>query len=200
MNEKKPGDVTEQANAFTEERNRGAARASIRDAKTKLKSELDEGLEESFPASDPLSATRPGGPVEDAREHARPGAAEDAAAIRALVAEWMRATRAGDTAAILALMTDDVVFTVPGQEPFGKEAFAAAAAGQKGMEIEGSAEVKELKLLGDWAFTRVFIRVAMTQPGAAPVRRSGYTLTILNKGADGKWRIARDANMLAPEG
>lgn len=37
----------------------------------------------------------------------------------------------------------------------------------------------------------------MTPPGGAPLRRSGYTLTILRKEADGQWRLARDANLLA---
>jgi len=32
-----------------------------------------------------------------------------------------------------------------------------------------------------------------------PVRRSGYTLTILRKERDGRWRLARDANLLAAE-
>jgi hypothetical protein len=36
----------------------------------------------------------------------------------------------------------------------------------------------------------------MTPPGAAPMRRAGYTLTILRK-EQGKWRLARDANLLA---
>lgn len=128
----------------------------------------------------------------------------DDQAIRALVQEWMRATRDGDAEAVLGLMTDDAVFTVPGQEPFGREAFAAAA-DQPDMKIDGSAEVKEVKILGEtdegrWAIARVFIRIAMTPPGApAPVRRSGYTLSLLRRGQDGKWRIARDANMLAPD-
>jgi uncharacterized protein (TIGR02246 family) len=42
---------------------------------------------------------------------------EDERAIRDLVAAWMAASRAGDTAAVLALMTDDVVFLTPGRSP-----------------------------------------------------------------------------------
>jgi ketosteroid isomerase-like protein len=37
----------------------------------------------------------------------------------------------------------------------------------------------------------------MTPPGGKPVRRAGYTLTILRKEPDGRWRLARDANLLA---
>lgn len=39
----------------------------------------------------------------------------------------MTASKAGDIATTLSLMTDDVIFMVPGQEPFGKEAFSAAS-------------------------------------------------------------------------
>ena len=46
--------------------------------------------------------------------------------IRELVATWMAATKAGDLATVLSLMTDDVVFLVAGNEPFGKQQFAAA--------------------------------------------------------------------------
>ena len=47
--------------------------------------------------------------------------ANDERAIRELVATWMAASRAGNTAKVLSLMADDVVFQVPGREPFGKE-------------------------------------------------------------------------------
>lgn len=50
---------------------------------------------------------------------------EDEAAIRALIERWFAASKAGDTASLLDLMTDDVVFMTPGREPFGKTEFAA---------------------------------------------------------------------------
>jgi len=123
----------------------------------------------------------------------------DEQAIRSLVDRWMAATRAADLEAVLGLMTDDVVFSVPGQEPFGKEAFAAASRGMAGMTIEGTSEIVELQVLGDWAFVRTHIRLAVTPGTGAAVRRSGYTLSILRKGGDGQWRIAREANMVATE-
>jgi ketosteroid isomerase-like protein len=39
--------------------------------------------------------------------------------------------------------------------------------------------------------------MTITPPGGAPMRRAGYTLTILRKGSDGRWRLARDANLLS---
>src|SRR5947209_15788168 len=61
----------------------------------------------------------------------------DEQAIRDLVSTWMSATKAGDTETVLSLMSDDVVFMVPGGEPFGKEAFAAASNLMKGATFDG---------------------------------------------------------------
>lgn len=41
----------------------------------------------------------------------------DERAIRDLIATWMKASQAGDLETVLGLMTDDVVFMVPGREP-----------------------------------------------------------------------------------
>jgi uncharacterized protein (TIGR02246 family) len=123
----------------------------------------------------------------------------DERAIRSVIETWMTATRTGDTATVLSLMTDDVVFMTPGREPFGKDAFAAASADMQGVSIDGNSEIVEVKVLGGWAFARSHITVTMTRPGAAPIRRSGYTLTLFQRGADGKWRLARDANLLTQD-
>ena len=50
--------------------------------------------------------------------------------IRELVAKWMKATKEGDSETVLGLMADDAVFIVPGEKPFGKDAFASAAKSQ----------------------------------------------------------------------
>jgi uncharacterized protein (TIGR02246 family) len=122
---------------------------------------------------------------------------DDERAIRELVATWMAASKAGDHDTVLSLMTDDVVFMVPGREPFGKEAFAAASKGMQGMRLEGRADIVELEVLGNWAWLRNKLEVTVVPPGGAPTTRSGYTLTILRREADGRWRLARDANLLA---
>jgi uncharacterized protein (TIGR02246 family) len=124
---------------------------------------------------------------------------EDERAIRDLVAKWMEASQAGDTETVLRLMTDDAVFLVPGREPFGKQAFAAASENMEGVRIEGSSEIRELKVLGSWAYLRGYLRVAMTPPGGNTVRRAGYTLSIFHKQPDGRWLLARDANLLTAE-
>ncbi|MBO0764446.1 MAG: SgcJ/EcaC family oxidoreductase [Hyphomicrobiaceae bacterium] len=122
---------------------------------------------------------------------------EDERAIRELIATWMAASRAGDHDTVLGLMTDDVVFMVPGREPFGKAAFAAASKSAGPALIEGTSDIVELKVLGDWAYLRNHLKLTITPPGGTATTRSGFTLTVLRKEADGKWRLARDANLLS---
>ena len=124
---------------------------------------------------------------------------DDERAIRELVARWMAASQAGDTQTVLSLMTDDVVFMVPGREPFGKQEFAAASQGMQDVRIEGRSDIRELRVLGDWAYLRSYLEVSVTPPGGNSVRRAGYTLTILRKQPDGRWLLARDANLLNPQ-
>ena len=121
---------------------------------------------------------------------------DDEQAIRTLVATWMSASKAGDLATVLNLMTDDVVFLVPGQKPFGKAEFTAASASMKDMQIEGTSNIQELQIVGNWAYLRNQIEMVVTSPRGDAIRRAGQTLTILQKGLDGKWRLSRDANLL----
>ena len=125
-----------------------------------------------------------------------PDASDDERAIRTVVERWMAASKAGDTATVLELMTDDVIFMTPGREPFGKEQFRTSAEGMKGMEIDGRAEVLEIEVLGDQAWIRNRLDLTITPQGGAPARRHGYTLTVLKKGDDGRWRLFRDANLV----
>ena len=126
------------------------------------------------------------------------GMTEDEQAIRQVVASWMEASQTGDAATVLSLMTDDVVFMVPGQEPFGREAFEAAAGepDETRPQIDGTNEIVEIQILGNWSFTRNFIDLHITPPTGEVTRRAGYTLTLFRKEEDGSWRLARDANLL----
>jgi uncharacterized protein (TIGR02246 family) len=121
---------------------------------------------------------------------------DDEKAIRAFVQDWFAASRSGDIDAIIALMEEDAVFMSPGAEPFGRDAFKAMAAQMKHMQLDMQSDILEIKILGDWAFFRSRLQVGVTPPGGKTLRRAGQTLTILRKGDDGAWRLARDANML----
>ena len=121
--------------------------------------------------------------------------------IRELVAAWMAATKSGDVDTVLGLMADDVVFLVPGREPMRKGEFAAAARAQASgtaPKFDGTSDIQEIQVAGDWAFMWTRLRVVATPPdGAPPIERAGHTLTVLRKQA-GRWLLARDANLLAP--
>jgi uncharacterized protein (TIGR02246 family) len=121
--------------------------------------------------------------------------------LRHLVSTWMAATKAGDTDTVLSLMSEDVIFLLPGRPPMRKSDFAAAAraqAAQAAPAIDGTSEIQEIKVVGDWAFMWTRLRVVATPPdGSPPIERAGHTLTILHK-QNGKWVLARDANLLAP--
>jgi uncharacterized protein (TIGR02246 family) len=96
---------------------------------------------------------------------------DDERAIRTLVETWMAASRSGDLTMVLSLMADDMIFMVPGREPFGKDAFAANSAAMKDVRIDGRSEIVELQVLDRWAFLRNHIDVTMTRPGAGRATR-----------------------------
>ena len=120
--------------------------------------------------------------------------------IRALIAAWADATRVGDLAAILNLMTEDVVFLTPGNAPMRRKDFIGAFKSLAGsVEIDGRSNIQEITVTGDVAVCWNLIEVKITpQEGGTTVKRAGNTLTVLRRDSDGKWRIWRDANMLAP--
>jgi uncharacterized protein (TIGR02246 family) len=125
----------------------------------------------------------------------------DETQIRQLINTWMEATSAGDVDTILTLMTEDVVFLVPGQPPMRKRDFAAVARAQSGHtapKIDGTSEIQEIMVVNDWAFMWTKLTVVVTpSDGSASIERTGHTLTILKK-ENGKWLLARDANLLSP--
>jgi uncharacterized protein (TIGR02246 family) len=117
--------------------------------------------------------------------------------IRELVARWMAATKAGDIQTVLSLMTEDVVFLVPGHPPMiGKAAYASASAGQGPMQFDGASEIREIKIFGEWAFMWQKLTVVVTPPSGKKMTRSGHTLSVFKKEKN-KWLLARDANLLS---
>jgi uncharacterized protein (TIGR02246 family) len=118
--------------------------------------------------------------------------------IRDLVHTWLAASEKGDLTTMLNLLADDVIFMVPGKEPFGKETFAQNYEQLKDTKMETTSDIQEIKILGEWAWMRNFLRVTFTPTGGESTEHSGYILTILRKNSDGRWVIARDANLLMP--
>jgi uncharacterized protein (TIGR02246 family) len=126
----------------------------------------------------------------------------DEQAIRDLVANWLRATIAGDLPRLLNLMSEDVVFLAPGQPPLrGKEAFTTAFKSALGhVRINATSEIQEIRVENGMAYCWAYFSVTATPLDGSPAkRRNGHTLTILRRTRLGSWVLTRDANMLALE-
>lgn len=125
----------------------------------------------------------------------------DEAQIRNLVSTWMTATKSGDAETVLSLIAEDAIFLIAGQPVMRKSDFAAAANAQSSEQapkFDGTSEIQEIKVLGDWAFMWAKLTVVVTPTGGGKaITRAGHTLSILKK-EPGGWVLARDANMLAP--
>ena len=120
----------------------------------------------------------------------------DEAAIRELMARWRRLSSQGDVDGLLDLLTDDVVFLTPNNAPMGKEQFEQGFRGFSAKaSIDPQQEVKDLRVSGDLAYAWSHLRVTFTQQGSKPVVTEGNVLTVLRKDG-GRWRIARDANLM----
>jgi uncharacterized protein (TIGR02246 family) len=119
--------------------------------------------------------------------------------IRRLIDSWIAASNARDVPTLMDMLTDDVIFMTPGRAPFGKAEFAADVERMKGVAIDARAEVQEIEVFGARAYIRNHIQVELTSPGQTPKRMSGYAMSVLRKDPDGRWRIARDANLVMPE-
>ncbi|MFO1495171.1 MAG: nuclear transport factor 2 family protein [Lysobacterales bacterium] len=122
---------------------------------------------------------------------------EDEAQIRELLARWQTATIAGDSATLLSLMTDDVVFLLPGRAPMQRAEFVAlieAPGPRPGLAIQQ--QIREIGVDGELAWLWSELAVSVRPPGAQrTIERAGHTLTIFRK-QDGVWKLARDANLL----
>jgi uncharacterized protein (TIGR02246 family) len=119
--------------------------------------------------------------------------------IRDVVSTWMSATAAGDLPQVLELMTEDVVFLLPGQSPMrGRDAFAAGfRSAQEHIRIEGTADIQEIRVAGDQAYCWNHLILSITpRQGGPPKRRAGHVLSVFRKEPDGRWRLCRDANLL----
>ncbi len=122
---------------------------------------------------------------------------DDERAIRDVMARWMTATSSGDVETVLTLMSDDATFLVPGRPPFGKAEFAAGSRAMRDVKVEGTNDIVEIEVFGDWAFCISCVAGTVTPRDGAPFRRAGHTLSLFRRGPDGRWLLARDANLMA---
>jgi ketosteroid isomerase-like protein len=69
----------------------------------------------------------------------------------------------------------------------------------KDVRMEAAIDIKEVKVIGEWAWMRSFLKLTFKPVAGDSTKLSGHILTILRKTADGKWVIYRDANFVMPE-
>ena len=124
----------------------------------------------------------------------------DERAIRSLVTTWFEATAAADLPRVLELMAEDVVFLAAGRPAMrGRDEFAAVSRAMAGRRVEGTAEIQEVRVFGDWAYCWNQLTLTVRPAGGeATTQLTGPALSVLRKQADGRWVIFRDANMVGP--
>ena len=123
----------------------------------------------------------------------------DEQAIREMVDTWLEASKKHDLTTLLGLLDDDVLFITPGKEPFGKEEFTAGNEEMKDVQMETEIDIREVKVIGEWAWMRSFLNVSLKPAEGDTTKLSGHILTVLRKTAKGQWVIHRDANFVKPE-
>jgi uncharacterized protein (TIGR02246 family) len=113
---------------------------------------------------------------------------------------WIDAVNAGDLARLLSLMADDVVFLNPGRSALGRDGFSANfSAAHEQVRIRCISELEEVVIVGEVAYTRSRDSLTVSpRAGGEESRLAGDRMTIYRKQPDGRWLLARDANVLSP--
>jgi uncharacterized protein (TIGR02246 family) len=125
-------------------------------------------------------------------------AAQDLAAIEQLHHKDVAAAKAGDTATLATLWTDDAVALPPGEQPVVgidaiREWLKKGQAGTGRFEItEYKIDFEEVHVLGkeavEWGRTRISMRPKGASGGMSV---SGNILRVLRRQPDGTWKVAR---------
>ena len=98
-------------------------------------------------------------------------------------------------------MTPDVVFLVgrASRRWWGAKRSRTGCAGCcRTHAIESHSEIEEIVVAATWPTAARRLSVTITSKhGNTPMQRSGRHAVDFAQGSDGKWRLTRDANMLA---
>jgi uncharacterized protein (TIGR02246 family) len=124
----------------------------------------------------------------------------DEQAIRELHSTWIDAVNTGDLARLLVMMTDDAVFLNPGEDCIGRDGFSTKfSAAHQQLRICCVSELMEVVVASEVAYTRSRDSLSVSPlTGGEESRLSGDRMTIYRKQPDGRWLLARDANVLSP--
>jgi uncharacterized protein (TIGR02246 family) len=125
-------------------------------------------------------------------------ASSDDQKIRDLIDTWAAASADGDLIALTNLMTEDVVFLTSGQPPMSRKAFAESfTQAIQSFTLAVRPNIQEITISGDLAICWNLLEVDITpSEGGTTIKRAGNILTAFRRGADGQWRVWRDANLV----
>lgn len=121
---------------------------------------------------------------------------QDMAAIEKIRSDYTSAWKAGDADRIANLYGDDAI-ALPGNQPTasGRSAILKFNKDFFDQFTPGSLDLgpQETKIIGDWAFDRgTYTVMATSKAGGQPMNDQGRYLVILQRQADGSWKVARD--------
>jgi len=120
-------------------------------------------------------------------------------AIRELSERWTAALASGDMASLEQLMTGDIV-VVHGNGRVVAGVRDVSEDLRRGLErarIEQTVSPDETVVMGEWAFERARVHTRVTTGSNAATNESdSQTLSILRKGGEGRWRVARVIGVL----
>ena len=120
---------------------------------------------------------------------------DDEAAIRDLIQTWMTAT-SEDPQSVLSLIDDDAIFLGSAPKPYGKKEFAEKQVALNGAKVQGKADVKEVRVDGDWGYAWTELDVTVTPREGPEVHKHGYAMGIYRRLKNDRWVLYRDANMM----
>lgn len=123
---------------------------------------------------------------------------QDEQQIRAVIETWAKATAEGDLNVLLNLMTEDVTFLIPGKPPMHRADFVSAFQSMiRSVHVTSRSTVQEITVKDDLALCWNYLDVDVVPiMSGSTTKRAGYTLTAFRRGADGQWRVWRDANLV----
>jgi uncharacterized protein (TIGR02246 family) len=133
------------------------------------------------------------------RQEGRTMAKDESEEIRAVVRDWLEASKRNDLEQVLALTSPEVLFHVPGHEPFGRDFFEEVSRTQGDVGLEGSVETLEVEVMGDLAYARNHLQLRFTGPDGTTSERAGYTLSLYKRNEAGQWQLWRDANLMGAD-
>lgn len=121
---------------------------------------------------------------------------QDLAAITRLRNEYAAAWKVGSAEGVARLYASDAMVLYPNQPPVaGRPEILTYFKGFYDQFVQDNFELtsEEVQVTGAWALDRGPYRLSMTpRKGGNPIQDNGKYLVILQRQADGSWKVARD--------